>query len=166
MFFHSVQFAAPTYTYQVRPSGYRSRFWGGGTPAAQYQTRNQQPNYDRYTGGVSEDEQLARAMRESRQQSKFQCELLRLVHNYQCVIVNKSLKTQHERNPTTVEYEPQCHTYSTHCSFCLTDGLDDDEQLARAIQESMWESTAHKPPRKNICVVHINLLFDFSSKGT
>ena len=92
MFFHSVQFAAPTYTYQARPSGYRSRFWGGGTPAAQYQTRNQQPNYDRYTGGVSEDEQLARAMRESRQQSKFQCELLRLVRNCKQVSLKRNTR--------------------------------------------------------------------------
>ena len=61
---------APTYTYQARPTGYRSRFWGGGTPGTQQQPHNQdQTNYNRYTGGMSEEEQMAQAMRESRQQS-------------------------------------------------------------------------------------------------
>ena len=63
----------PTYTYQARTTGYRSRFWDGSTFAAsQHQTRNQQgTNYDRYTGGMSEEEQLAQAVRESQQQRMF-----------------------------------------------------------------------------------------------
>ena len=146
-----LNFAAPTYTYQARPSGYRSRFWGGGTPSGQSQTRSQQPNYDRYTGGVSEDEQLARAMRESQQQSKFQCELFRTVDNNQRIIVDKSLwnATGERSGNCQVSTTVSCLIYPL---FFLTDGLDDDEQLARAIQESMWQSTAHKPPcKKYLC---------------
>ncbi len=55
---------------------------GGGTSGYQYQQQQyhprpqprthpqQQRNYDRYTGGLSEEEQMAQAMRDSRQQCK------------------------------------------------------------------------------------------------
>ena len=57
----------PTYRYHVGPTGRTT----GGRAASGSRSDRQQADHDRYTGGLSEEEQVAEALRRSQTENQY-----------------------------------------------------------------------------------------------